>query len=167
MPQLKFGRVKFFLNNPAKLFGFIISDDDKVEFFFHFNAGKEPNPTGMYDWYDIDTAAPREPKAGDRIAFEPRKLKVGDKGPAVKYWAFEEDYKRIRVTEAPEEQVKIISEGRYLYHLQDIAKMESEKEPSPVVVELLKKMKAEAAAFKAANPDEAEKLEARNKELAA
>jgi hypothetical protein len=61
----------------------------------------------------------------------------------------------------------MISSGRYLYHLQDIAEIEAMPQPVSAIQQMrLDQMKAEAAEFATANPDEAARIQARAKELA-
>ena len=59
------------------------------------------------------------------------------------------------------------SGGRYLYHLQDIAKIKAMSQPVNSLQQmLLEQMEGEATEFENANPDEAKLLQARAKELA-
>lgn len=60
----------------------------------------------------------------------------------------------------------MISSGRYLYHLQDIADIEYNPSPGRLDAMRLSRMKSEAAEFEAANPDEAKEMQERAKELA-
>ena len=60
----------------------------------------------------------------------------------------------------------IISSGRYLYHLQDIAEIEATSPVNPIQQMRLSMLKAEAAEFEKAKPDEARRLQARAEELA-
>jgi hypothetical protein len=62
----------------------------------------------------------------------------------------------------------MISMPRYLYHLQDIAEMKAKSRPLNEAEELrLRRMEAEAAEFKAADPGAAEHMAARAQELSA
>ena len=62
----------------------------------------------------------------------------------------------------------MISSGRYLYHLQDIAEIKAMPQPVNSIQQLrLEMMESEAAEFKTADPDEAKRLQALAKDLAA
>lgn len=60
----------------------------------------------------------------------------------------------------------MISSGRYLYHLQDIAEIEAKPAPGPVDAMRLSQMKRETAEFEAENPVEAKEMQERAAELA-
>jgi hypothetical protein len=61
----------------------------------------------------------------------------------------------------------MISSGRYLYHLQDIAQIKAMPQPVDSIQQMrLKQMEAETVEFEKANPDEAKRLQARATELA-
>jgi len=60
----------------------------------------------------------------------------------------------------------MISQGRYLYHLQDIAEIEAMSKPLNSIQQgRLASMKREAAEYEAANPAEAAAMQKRAKEL--
>ncbi len=61
----------------------------------------------------------------------------------------------------------MISSGRYLYHLQDIAEIKAMPQPVNSIQQMrLRNMESEVAEFEKANPEEATRLQARAKELA-
>lgn len=94
--KMETGTVKFFNNNPGKLFGFLLTLQGEV--FFHFNngCGVRPPVRGFDKPFLVsdDNRNLPMPKKGDRLVFE---RGVGKKGPKADSWAFEEDYKRAQL----------------------------------------------------------------------
>lgn len=159
------GVVTFFDSRPEKRFGFMLDASGNKVFFHYNNGGNHGSRTRS-----------RMPKKDDEIHFI--RIEGDDRGPKARLWAFDrfDMFYDMRIKgwlkqqphiEAPKtEPIELISSGRYLYHLQDIAAAKASGATDPISLLMLNKMEAEVAAFEEANPDEAKRLQERAKELA-
>jgi cold shock CspA family protein len=84
----EFGKVKFFANEPEKMYGFISFEEDDV--FFHWKRGV----LFVCEGHDaIDPVPTQEglaiPKTGDEVVFD---AEDGPKGLRATFWGFRSDY---------------------------------------------------------------------------
>lgn len=165
------GVVTFFDSRPEKRFGFMLDASGNKVFFHYNNGGNHGSRTRS-----------RMPMKDDVIHFI--RIDGDDRGPKARLWAFDrfDMFYDMRIKgwlkEQPEsgalrevsrlctEPTELISSGRYLYHLQDIAAMKTAGATDPVSVFRLKQLQTKVAEFEKAHPDEAKRLQERAKELA-
>lgn len=105
------GTVKFFDNRDNKRFGFL-SLDNGEEIFFHYNDGAAVKRGLGRVVFDERSGLSRDPRKGDRIAFERDR---GRRGVKACPWTFADDYQRVNAESAKREPVFIRHSGSMEY----------------------------------------------------